>query len=168
MHRVYQLPCHNCTPVQLFSLPTQTFFHHHYVFFIFIHQSSVSVFVFDVDLDPVHHFDTKHGIIMYACPMSNIVLINTFCYCDFFYYCEGCSLSIEHGCFWLDCFGMYHFLYSLTLDIRIMDLRPRMVFLALSGTIFTYVRKFQYQTLKKVMHQLRIMIILMPGVSLYL
>ena len=43
-----------------------------------------------------------------------------------------------------------------------------MVFLALSGKISTYIRKFQYQTLKKVMHQLRIMIILMSGVRLYI
>ena len=42
-----------------------------------------------------------------------------------------------------------------------------MVFLTVSGTISTYIRKFQYQTLKKVINELRIMIILMYGVKLY-
>ena len=58
--------------------------------------------------------------------------------------------------------------FSLTPDLRIMDLRSCMVFFDLSCTISTYIHKFQYQNLKKSTHQLSILIIIMSGVRLYL
>ena len=42
-----------------------------------------------------------------------------------------------------------------------------MVLLTFSVTVYTYIRKFQYQTFKKVINELKIIIILMSGVRLY-
>ena len=42
-----------------------------------------------------------------------------------------------------------------------------MVLLTFSVTVYTYIRKFQYQTLKKVINELKKIIILMSGVRLY-